>query len=118
MRSIALPFRITRDGQLDRGEDTDQVLRLIQAMAATTSTHWPHAPWFGLYEQFANANMALQDQPILADALNTALANLGVDWARVRRIGTPGNPSEHGDRRFDITLVIDGDRSVHGTVTT
>jgi hypothetical protein len=117
MRSIALPLRVTRDGQLDRGEDTDQVLRLIQAMASTTATQWPHAPWFGLYEQFANANMALQEQPVLADALNTALTNLGVDWARVRRIGTPGNPTGQGDRLFDITLVIDGDRSVYGTVS-
>jgi hypothetical protein len=116
MRSIALPLRITRDGQLDRGEETDQVLRLIQAMAATTSGQWPHAPWFGLYEQFAGANMALQEQPLLCDALNTALTSLGVDWARVRRVGTPGSQSEMGDRSFEITLVVDGERTVYGTV--
>ena len=116
MRSVALPIRITREGQLDRGEDTDQVLRLIQAMAATTSTQWPHAPWFGLYAQFTGANMALQEQPLLCDAINTALTNLGVDWARVRRVGTPGGRSEHGDRSFDITLVVD-DQTVYGTVT-
>ena len=118
MRSIALPLRITPDGQLERGDDTEQLLRLIQAMAATTSTQWPHAPWFGLYEQFLNANMALQEQALLADAVNTALSQLGVDWARVSRIGTPGNTNGQGDRRFDITLLVDGDRSVHGTVST
>jgi hypothetical protein len=117
MRSIALPIRITRDGQLDRGEDTDQVLRLIQAMAATTSGQWPHAPWFGLHEQFVGANMALQEQPLLTDAINTALANLGVDWARVRRIGTAGGRSGFGDRSFEITLLVDGERTVYGTVT-
>ncbi len=117
MRSIALPLRITRDGQLDRGEDTDQVLRLIQTMAGTTSGQWAHAPWFGLYEQFVNANMALQEQPLLADAINTALTNLGIDWARVRRIATPGASSGFGDRHFEITLMVDGDRTVYGTVT-
>ena len=117
MRSVALPLRITSDGQLERGDDTDQVLRLIQAMASTTATQWAHAPWFGLYEHFVNANMALQEQPLLVDAINTALTNLGVDWARVRRIGTPGGQSGQGDRRFDLTLVVDGDRTVHGTVT-
>ena len=118
MRSIALPLRITPDGQLERGDDTDQVLRIIQAMAATTSTQWPHAPWFGLYEQFVNANMALQEQPLLADSVNAALTQLGVDWARVTRIGTPGSATGQGDRQFDITLQVDGDRSVHGTVKT
>ena len=118
MRSVALPLRITRDGQLERGEDTDQVIRLIQAMAATTVGHWPHAPWFGLHERFLDANMALQDQPALADAINTALTNLGVDWVRVTRVGTPGAQSAMGDRRFELTLAVEGGQPYYGTITT
>lgn len=117
MRSVSLPLRITRDGQLERGEDTDQVIRLIQTMAGTTAGQWSHASWFGLHERFLDANMALQDQPALADAINTALANLGVDWARVTRVATPGGQSPMGDRRFELTLAIDGGHTVYGAIT-
>jgi len=55
---VALPLRITRDGQLERGEATEQVVRLIQAMVATTAGSWPHARWFGLHELFLDANLS------------------------------------------------------------
>jgi hypothetical protein len=116
MRTVSLPIRITRAGQLERGEATDQVIRLIQAMAATTSTSWPHARWFGLFEMFNDANLGLQEQPALVDALNTALANLGAGWAEVQRVRTSPD-RKPGERRFDITLLIDGEHAVHGSVT-
>jgi len=116
VRTVALPIRITRDGQLERGEATDQVIRLIQAMAATTATSWPHAPWFGLFELFNDANLGLQEQPGLVDALNTALRNLGAGWAEVQHVRTSPNRNP-GERRFDITLLVDGERAVHGSVT-
>jgi hypothetical protein len=115
VRTVSLPLRITRDGQLDRGEGTDQVIRLIQAMAATTATTWPHAPWFGLFEQFNEANLGLQEQPGLVDALNAALRNLGAAWAEVQRVRTAADRAQ-GERRFDITLLIDGEQAVHGTI--
>ena len=119
MRTLALPLRVTRDGQLDRGDATDQIVRLIQAMVATTAGTWPHAPWFGLHEQFLEANMRLQEQPTLVDALNAALANLGAGWAQVRHVRSAATPGT-GDRRFDITLLVQdddgGERVVHGTI--
>ena len=116
LRTIALPLRVTRDGQLDRGDATDQIIRLIQAMAATTPGNWPHAPWFGLHHLFGEANLALEEQQTIADAINLALAQLGVAWARVARVRTAAGlmPSE---RRFDLTLLIDGEQAVHGSLT-
>lgn len=114
MDGVALPLRITRNGQFERGEATDQVIRLIQAMAGTTAASWPHAPWFGLHELFLDANLALQEQQTLADAINLALKNLGASWVQVAAVRTPrGRP---GERRFEITLLVDGDRAVHGAV--
>jgi hypothetical protein len=115
MTGVALPLRITRDGQLERGDPTEQAIRLIQAMAATTQSGWPHAPWFGLHELFLDANLGLQDQQALADAINLALRNLGASWAQVAAVRTARDRAP-GERRFDITLLIDGDRATYGTV--
>ena len=113
---VALPLRVTRDGQLERGDATDQVIRLIQAMAGTTTGSWPHAPWFGLHEMFLDANLALQEQQSLADAINLALDRLGASWARVAAVRTPRTRAP-GERRFEITLLVDGEQAVHGTVS-
>ncbi len=56
VQTLALPFRITPDGQLARTDGASAVLRLIQAMVATTATSWPHARWFGLHERFLAVN--------------------------------------------------------------
>ncbi len=116
MRTLALPIRISRDGQLERGDGTEQLVRLVQAMAAATPGSWPHAPWFGLQPLFLEANLALQDQQTLADAINGALQELGVHWARVVAMRTaPG--LQYGERRFDITLAVDDGPAVHGTLS-
>jgi hypothetical protein len=115
MPGVALPLRISRDGQFERGDATDQVIRLIQAMAGTTASSWPHAPWFGLHELFLDANLALQEQQTLADAINTALRNLGADWVQVTAVRTPRSRTP-GERRFEITLIVDGAHAVHGAV--
>lgn len=112
---VALPLRITRDGQLERGDATEQVVRLIQAMVATTAGSWPHARWFGLHELFLDANLALQDQQALADGLNVALRNLGATWAHVAAVHTARDRAP-GERRFDITLIVDGNQATYGTV--
>ena len=116
MTGIALPLRITRDGQFARGDATEQVIRLIQAMAGTTARSWPHAPWFGLHELFLEANLALQEQQSLADAINVALDQLGAGWARVAAVRSPRGRTP-GERRFEITLLVDGEQAVHGTVS-
>ena len=115
MVGVGLPLRITRDGQFERGDATEQVIRLIQAMAATTAGSWPHAPWFGLHELFVDANLGLQEQQAIADAINLALRQLGATWARVAAVRTARDRS-YGERRFEITLIVDDDRAVHGTV--
>jgi hypothetical protein len=113
-RMLSLPLRITPDGQLERTDAVSSLLGTIQAMAATSRTAWPHAPWFGLQELFADANLDLQDHPRLAMALNGAFTGLGIGWARVTSVKRPQSRVT-GERNFDITLLIDG-QVTYGTV--
>jgi hypothetical protein len=116
--ALALPLRITPDGQLARAEGSESLLRLIQAMVATTSGNWPHAPWFGLHERFLGVNADVEDQASLADALNQALHHLGVTWARVQHVRSVRGAA-FGERRFDVTLLVGDDgRPVSAAVTT
>jgi hypothetical protein len=117
VQAIGLPLRVDRNGQLGRADAVDTLLQLVRAMAGTTADVWPHAPWFGLYEHFAGANLGLEDQQGLADALNLAFAKLGVDWARVHTVKTASRRAL-GERRFDITILVEGEEPVHGQVTT
>ncbi len=105
VRTLALPFRITPDGQLARSDGASAVLRLIQAMVATTAPSWPHARWFGLHERFLGVNADVEDQAGLADALNDALRRLGVDWAHVQHVRSVRGAA-FGERGFDISLLL------------
>jgi hypothetical protein len=115
VRTVSLPLRISRDGQLERGDATEQVIRLIQAMVATTAGAWPHAPWFGLHELFTEANLALAEQQTLLEAVNAALEKLGVTWARVASMKT-ARDAGYGVRQFAITLVVDGEPTVQASI--
>lgn len=93
-----------------------EIVRLFRVMAATSCRAWAHAPWFGLAEEFTAANVELQDQQGLADALNRALAGLGVGWARVAYVHSV--PAGYGERSFQIALEIDGEQTVrHADLT-
>ena len=111
---VAIPLRVGADGRLVRGDPVDQLVRLFRVMAATSARGWSHAPWFGLAEVFAGANVELEDQQGLADALNRALAGLGVGWARVAYVHTV--PAGYGERTFRIALEIGGGAVVHSDV--
>jgi hypothetical protein len=104
---LSLPLRITPEGQFERTDPVSSLLEMVRAMAGTSRQAWPHAPWFGLQELFAEASPDVQEHPRLVNALNAAFAGLGVDWARVSSVRKP--PSRvHGERNFDITLLVDG----------
>ena len=119
VETLALPFRITPDGQLARSDGAEALLRLIQAMVATTSGSWPHAPWFGLHKRFLSVNADVEDQASLTDALNDALSRLGVTWGRVRQVRSLRSGAALGERRFDITLLIGEDgQPVSAAITT
>ncbi|HEX8455182.1 MAG TPA: hypothetical protein VF647_24090 [Longimicrobium sp.] len=113
MRTLALPLRVEPDGKLERADAGDTLMAMIRAMVAASPASGTR---FGVHEAFRRANPALQDQQCLADALNEALAELGIDWARV--VGVHTEPAqEPWERRFGITLRIDGrEQAVHGTV--
>ena len=112
---IALPLRVGNDGRLARGEPVGELVRLFRVMVATSARAWPHAPWFGLAEVFAAANVELEDQQGLADALNQALRALGVEWARVAYVHTvPG--ADYGERNFQIALETEGRSVVHASL--
>lgn len=111
---LSLPLRITAEGQLERTDPVSSLLGMIQAMAATSRSAWPHAPWFGLQEFFAEASLDVQEHPRIVAALNASFAGLGVQWARVSAVRRP--PSRvPGERNFDITLLVDG-KPAYGSV--
>jgi hypothetical protein len=111
---LSLPLRITAEGQLERTDPVSSLLAMVQAMAATSRQAWPHAPWFGLQELFAEASPDVQEHPRLVSSLNAAFLGLGVDWARVSSVRRPQS-RVHGERNFDITMLIDG-KPAHGSV--
>jgi hypothetical protein len=114
MRTLALPLRVNSDGKLERADAADALMAMIRAMVAASPASGTH---FGVHEAFRRANPALQDQHRLADALNAALAELGIGWARVLEVHTE-TVEQPWERRFGVTLRIDGrEQVVHGTVT-
>lgn len=100
--SLGVPLALAPDGQLQRTDQGDAVANLIGVMASTSQHFWPHAPWFGLLEQFESARADVQEHPRLADAINTALRELGADNVSV--VTVRNAPSSFGDRRFDLVL--------------
>lgn len=109
---VSLPLRVNADGQLKRADPREVLLRLFRALAATPAGSWKHAPWFGLQQAFAEANMLLEDQQGLADAMNRALEELGVTWARVLAVTTAPR-QDYGGRSFHITLSVEGWQTMH-----
>lgn len=88
-------------------------MTLFAAMAATAPGGWPHAPWFALERLFARANPAVQDHPVIADALNLALSRLGVASSHVSSVRTASIAHSADDRAFDITLALEGGQIAH-----
>lgn len=113
-RMLSLPLRITPEGQLERTDPVSSLLGMIQAMAATSRSAWPHAPWFGLQELFADASLEVQEHPRIVAALNASFAGLGIQWARVSAVRRPFSRTP-GERNFDITLLVDG-KPAYGNV--
>lgn len=115
MSMTSLPLRVGADGRLQLTDTVDPLLRLFGIMAATGARHWPHAPWFGLAELFAGANLAREDQYQIADALTLALRRLGVDAVTVESVRTAAGLGP-GERRFDITIATADGRFRHATL--
>lgn len=117
MPSTALPVRVTPEGKLEQQETLDATLELVRAMAATTATTWPHAPWFGLLELFEEASKReKQEHEALKDALNTAFDELGAEY-RVQSV-VSGTRGGDGRRGFQLTFVDRGGKSFFGEVAT
>lgn len=114
MSAISFPLRVNDRGRLERGDRVDGLLQVLRAMVGTPSRSWSHAPWFGLHEAFLEANPALQDHPRLADNLNTALRELGIDWARVDAVSFQREAPRMEDRRFQVTLAFHDGGFAHG----
>ena len=112
-RSLALPLRIGTNGQFERADQVRSIMALFAAMAATGPGGWPHAPWFALERLFARANPHVEEHPVIADALNLALAKLGVIDSRVGSVRTGHAGAAPGTRSFEITLVLHGGQIAH-----
>ncbi|MCU0650303.1 MAG: hypothetical protein MUF00_20125 [Gemmatimonadaceae bacterium] len=72
-----------------------------------------YTTWFGLVETIAGLNWQLEEQERLTAAINGALRELGIQWARVERI-TVASPDHHaGTRPLHVQLkLLDEDRVV------
>jgi hypothetical protein len=115
MRSTALPLSVQSDGRLAQVDQFDAVIDLVGVMAGTTSTTWPHAPWFGLLDAFTEASRReRQDHETLRDAINLALRHLGVDQIKVQSVTT--GAIEGGRRAFQMTLIDDRGQARFGSV--
>ena len=114
--STALPLRVTAQGTLAQQDAFDAVLGLIQAMAGTTSTTWAHAPWFGLFEAFAEAaSREKQDHEGIKDSLNQALREMGVGNYQVLSV-TTAEIDGSGRRQFRLTVTDPGGQARFGQV--
>jgi hypothetical protein len=111
-RSVALPIRITADGQLERTDAVEALAAVLHIMAASSARTWPHAPWFGMQEMIAARRGEIQQPARLAEAFNTGLAGLGVDWARVETV-RPVRQAGSSEVAFEVALRIDGHGVVH-----
>lgn len=116
MRSTALPLSVQPDGRLAQIDAFDAVIGLVGVMAGTTSTTWPHAPWFGLLEAFTEAaRRERQDHENLRDAINLALRNLGVERVKVQSVTT--GAIDGGRRAFQLTLIDETGQARFGSVS-
>jgi|GEM_PF-5938326 len=80
---LAWPLRVGDKGRLARADDPwEPLLKIIRAMAAAEPADG-FARWFGREEVFREVKRNVQDQPGIAGALNEALQQLGIGWARV-----------------------------------
>ena len=118
MEILALPLRVGPDGRLARTDAVAALDSLLYAMASSPKASGTNMPWFGLKEVFEAANPEREDQHGVQEALNHALAQLGVTWATVKAVRTPrfGQEQAPGIRNFGITLDVAGRGVVHLSV--
>jgi hypothetical protein len=125
--ALRVPIRVDARGRLERSDRVDALLAVIAAMLQTSarpldggpSREHAYTAWFGLVETVQGLNWQLAEQDRLAAAINGALRELGIDWARVERIAT-GSPDHHeGKRPLQIEVkLLDEDRVVSRLVAT
>jgi len=100
--SLALPVAIQPDGRFRRTDGVEAAMRLIGVMATTHQSFWPHAPWFGLLEMFAEANADVSELPRITDAINAALKELGAGEITVLTVKNARGV--YGERCFEISM--------------
>ncbi len=82
-------------------------------MFATSNTTWPHAPWFGLYELVSSKQVWGIE---VAEGLNEAFKNLGIEWAEVTSVEDPEMKSG-GERAFHIEFRGSDGQTFHALET-
>lgn len=116
MAPTAPQIQVTPAGRLEETDDLSAILGVLQVMIGTTSTHWPHAPWFGLYEAFAAAaKREKSDHEALKDAINLAWRELGVADFTVESV-TTAEADDAGRRQFALVVSDRSGQSLFGTV--
>ncbi len=112
MSITAHHLRVSAAGRLEQEDDLGAVLGVLQVMAGTTSTHWAHAPWFGLYESFVAASrQQTKDHEALKDAINTAFTQLGAERFHVASVSSRDRAGP-GPRQFEL-VIEDRDGNTH-----
>jgi hypothetical protein len=104
MDSLVVPLRFEPSGRLSRGDRIDAVSRVLGAMLATRRADWPEAPWFGLADLVEAINVSVTDQASVAQAMNAALDQLGIDWVQVATVSVHRGEISSGELHLDVAL--------------
>ncbi len=114
MDSVSVPLQFESSGRLARGDRIDAVSRVLGAMIATRTADLPEAAWFGLADLVESINVSVTDQGAVAQAMNTALEQLGIDWVQVSSASVRRGAIASGEIQLDVSLqTTDDDAIVH-----
>lgn len=104
MDFVAFPLRIGQRGSLERSVSPEEsIVQLIRIMASTPERGWSGSTEFGLRDTLAGLLARPASRLSAIAQLNTALEDLGIDWAQVENIEIEP-PNEFGKASYMLTL--------------
>ena len=104
MDFVAFPLRIGQRGSLERSVSPEEsIVHLIRIMASTPERGWSGSSEFGLRDTLAGLIARPASRLTAIEQMNTALGDLGIDWARVENIEIEP-PSEFGKASYMLML--------------
>lgn len=101
---LSFPIRLREGGFLERCEEPEAILSLLELMAATPGGSWAACPSFGLRDLLESGRQRDDVPRLAAERANLALAELGLHNFRVGEfVREPGQRPELNV--YTVTLV-------------